>query len=360
MKKILISTGGSGGHVIPAMCLYDHLKDKFDVKIVTDKRGSKFLNIENYPFDIIKVPNLFKRIYLIPINLIFFIISIFNSFIYLKKNNIEYMFSTGGYMSLPFCFASILLKIKIFLFEPNMVLGRSNKFILNNCKKIICYDNFIKNFPQNYTNKKYLISPLLRKEIYNCNKNFKQEIGESIKILVIGGSQGASFLDNIIKDIIIKLSKDYKIDLTQQVYDEKIKSTLKKSYDKAFIKNELINFDQNLFKRFSEFDIAFTRSGASAISELSFFNIPFIAIPFPSAKDNHQYYNAKYYEDKNCCWILKQKDIELDIHKFTIFIKKILDEKNDYFEKKENLNKISYQNTWNNINQRLISLVNEN
>ena len=85
MKKILISTGGSGGHVIPAMCLYDHLKDKFDVKIVTDKRGSKFLNIENYPSNIIKVPNLFKRIYLIPINLIFFIISIFNSFIYLKK-----------------------------------------------------------------------------------------------------------------------------------------------------------------------------------------------------------------------------------------------------------------------------------
>ena len=48
------------------------------------------------------------------------------------------------------------------------------------------------------------------------------------------------------------------------------------------------------------------------------------------------------------------------ISKFSIFIENILDEKNDYFEKKENLNKISYQNTWNNINQRLINLINEN
>ena len=113
-----------------------------------------------------------------------------------------------------------------------------------------------------------------------------------------------------------------------------------------------------LITKFNKFDLAITRSGASAISELSYFNIPFVAIPFPAAKDDHQYYNAKYYENKNCCWILRQN--EIDISKFSIFIENILDEKNDYFEKKENLNKISYQNTWNNINQRLINLINEN
>ena len=358
MKKILISTGGSGGHVIPATCLYDHMKIKFDVKIVTDVRGSKFLNIKNYPFDILKVPNIFERLYLIPINLFFFIISIFNSFFYLKKNKIEYMFSTGGYMSLPFCLASKILKIKIFLLEPNMVLGRSNKFILSYCNKIICYDDDIKNFPEKYNNKKFLILPLLRKEIYSYNKNLNKQFSKNIKILVIGGSQGAVFFDNMIKNVVINLSKNYKIQLTQQIYNPKIESELKKSYKEAFIENELISFDQNLYTKFNKFDLAITRSGASAISELSYFNIPFVAIPFPAAKDDHQYYNAKYYENKNCCWILRQN--EIDIYKFSIFIKNILDEKNDYFEKKENLNKISYQNTWNNINQRLINLINEN
>ena len=61
MKKILIVTGGSGGHVIPSLSIYDMLKDNFEVQIVTDLRGSKYINNNYYNFSIIDVPNLFSR-----------------------------------------------------------------------------------------------------------------------------------------------------------------------------------------------------------------------------------------------------------------------------------------------------------
>ena len=69
-------------------------------------------------------------------------------------------------MSSPFCIAAKLLDVKIFLFEPNMVLGRSNKIFLSFSKKIICYSEKIGNFPNEYKHKILLINPLLRKEIY--------------------------------------------------------------------------------------------------------------------------------------------------------------------------------------------------
>ena len=86
MKKILITTGGSGGHVIPSLSIYDILKEDFDVQITTDSRGSKYIN-NNYKFTLIDVPNLFSNIFIFPYNLIKFLISIIVSYKYLKKNN---------------------------------------------------------------------------------------------------------------------------------------------------------------------------------------------------------------------------------------------------------------------------------
>ena len=84
MKKILIVTGGSGGHVIPSLSIYDSLKDNFEVQIATDLRGSKYINNKNYNFSLIDVPNLFSNLLLFPYNLIKFCISILKSYKYLE------------------------------------------------------------------------------------------------------------------------------------------------------------------------------------------------------------------------------------------------------------------------------------
>ena len=77
-------------------------------------------------------------------------------------------------MSLPLCLSAKLLNIKIILLEPNMVLGRSNKFFLKYSSKIICYSKDIKNFPDKFKNKIFLIKSLLRKEIYIEKKKYKK------------------------------------------------------------------------------------------------------------------------------------------------------------------------------------------
>ena len=105
MKKILISTGGSGGHVVPATILYEHLSSNFHVQIVSDHRGSKFIDKNFYKCSVIDTPKISKNIFLAPKSLILFIISLIKSFKFLKKNNIHSLISTGGYMSFPFCLA---------------------------------------------------------------------------------------------------------------------------------------------------------------------------------------------------------------------------------------------------------------
>ncbi len=333
MKKILIATGGSGGHVIPSLSIYDALKDDFEVKISTDLRGSKFINNENYNYSLIDVPNLFSNLLLLPYNLIKFCYSIIKSYKYLKFNNFNILISTGGYMSLPLCLASNLLNIKIYIFEPNSVLGRANKLILNFAKKIICYEKNLKGISKKLSNKIYLVKPLLRKEIYKYKKNKNTKIAEKKKILIIGGSQGAKFFDEFITKIIIKLSKIEKIQVLQQVINVNKRENIKELYQKNHIEHELFHFDDKVLLKALNYDLAITRSGASVISELGYLNIPFVAIPYPYAKDNHQYYNAEFYEKNKSCWLIMQKDLEEN--NFTDFILKIFKDQNEYSVKKK-------------------------
>ena len=358
MKKILIATGGSGGHVIPSLSIYDHLKEDFEIKLVTDQRGVKYINNKNYQYKLIEVPNLFSKIYLFPFNLIKFFISIIKSYIYLNKNKIDFLISMGGYISFPLSIASWLLKIKIILFEPNSVLGRTNKLMIRFSKKIICYDKNIKLFPNKHLSKIYLINPILRKKVYFLETNKKKDFGDLIKILIIGGSQGAKFFDENLTNAILKVSKKFKIEIHQQVQNKKNQYLIEQKYRNNKIKYQLFDFDENLYENLNNYDLAITRSGASAISELSKLCIPFVAIPFPFAKDNHQFYNAKFYENLNCCWLINQN--EIDEESFSSTLIKIFSEKDDYLNKKKNLEKISNQNTWNIVNRKLLDLINEN
>ena len=239
-----------------------------------------------------------------------------------------------------------------------MILGRTNKFILRFSNKIICYDKNILGINKKFKNKIFITKPLLRKEFYTIKDNYQKDISSNLKLLIIGGSQGSEFFDTKIKDLIINLSKFFKLEILQQISNKKKREEITDEYNKLKIQNQLFDFDSNIHKKFYLYDLAITRSGASTISELCHYKVPFIAIPFPHAKDNHQFLNAKYYLDKNCCWIINQNDFDLE--KTTFFFKNLIDNQTDLKNKKENLNKISYQNTWNNINQKIIDLINEN
>ena len=352
-KKILISTGGSGGHVIPATILYDHLSKKTEVIISTDKRGYKYLDKSHNNIEIVDTPKL-ANIFLLPLNLIIITFLTVKSFFLLKKKNIDYLFSTGGYMSLPLILAAKILNLKIYLFEPNLVLGRSNKMFLKSCEKIFCYTDQIKKFPDIYKNKLVIINPLVRKEYYSTK--IKEISNNKFNLLIVGGSQGAKIFDNNLKESIVSLSKEFSIRVIQQTNEKNI-SKLKDFYNKNNIENLIFNYDNNFVDIVSEVDLCITRAGATTLAELSVLNKPFIAIPLPSSKDNHQFENANFYLNKNCCWLIEQSVFE---EKIDHLLREIFKNKSDLLEKKDNLKKLNYQNTWINVNQKILSVINEN
>ena len=352
-KKYLITTGGSGGHVIPATILYDHLSKETDVIISIDKRGLKFLDKSIYQHEIIDTPNI-NNIFFLPLNIIKILFLTIKSFFLLKNRKIEKIFSTGGYMSLPLILAAKFLKLEIFLIEPNQVLGRANKYFLKSCKKIFCYSKQVKNFPEIFRNKIITINPLVKKDIYEFDSYNDNK--DKFNLLIVGGSQGASIFDDNLKKSLVNISKKRPIRIIHQTKEKNIYS-LNDYYSKNNIENKILSFDKNLAQYMQSSDLCITRAGASTLAELSIMNIPFIAVPLPTSKDNHQFENANFYRSNDCCWLIEQDQFEEKIEEI---LEEIFNNKSIYFKKKENLKKLNYQNTWINANQKILKAINEN
>ena len=354
MKKILISTGGTGGHVIPAKIINEHLNDSYEIYFSTDKRGLKYLLLDNNKTIIIDTPKLSISFFL-PLKLIKLSYLILESLIYLKKKKIDKVFSIGGYMSVPVIISAKILGLKIYLFEPNLVLGRSNSFFLKFSKKIICYSDKLINFPRKFVDKIELIKPLVSKVFYEIKKN--GNTNKKFHFLISGGSQGANIFDEIIKEVMFDLSKNYPLKVIQQTNIQNIKK-LENFYNLNSIENEIFNFEKNFINLINKSDLCITRAGATSLAEISIMNKPFVAVPLPTSMDDHQMENAKFYENKGCCWILSQKNLNKE--KLLDILLKILQDKSDFMDKKLNLKKLNYKNSWNDVNQKLKKIINEN
>ena len=271
----------------------------------------------------------------------------------MKKEKIQKIISTGGYMSLPLIFAAKIMNLDIYLIEPNQIIGRANRFFLKSCTKIFCYTDKIKNFPKEYMNKVVVINPLVKKKFYDLTLKVKDN--DKFNILIVGGSQGAKIFDEKLKTSLVKISKKFPIRIFQQSNESNIQK-LADYYSKYGIENKIFSFEKNSISIFQNANLCITRAGASTLAELSILNIPFLAVPLPSSKDNHQFENANYYKNNGCCWILEQKFFNEKIEEF---LENIINNKSDYIKKKENLKKLNYLNNWINVNQKILKNLNE-
>ena len=355
MKKILISTGGTGGHTIPAEIISEHLKEKNEIFLTTDIRGYNYLSFENDRIKIINTPKLNVNLFL-PLNILKLFYLIIKSYFYLKKNNISKVISTGGYMSLPVCIAAKFIGLKLYLIEPNSTLGRANKLFLNFSEKIICYSNNLKNFPKNFLDKVVVIKPLVFKNFYEIKKIDKIK-KKKFCILIFGGSQGAQIFDKVISNVIVKLNYKHSVKVIQQTNEKNIKN-LEDFYKSKNIENKIFSFEKKFIKLISESDLCISRAGSTSLAEISIMNKPFIAIPLPSAKDNHQMDNARFYEKKGCCWVINQNDLTEEM--FTNLLIKIVQDDSEYNAKINNLKILNKNNSWNEINLMLNKIIDEN
>ena len=171
-----------------------------------------------------------------------------------------------------------------------------------------------------------------------------------------GVTKAIDNIDNDIKNSFSNISKKYPLKIIHQTSEKNVEN-LKNFYSLKKIENFVFSFDKNFIKIIQGTDFCITRAGASTLAELSILKIPFLAIPLPSSKDNHQLENAKFYKDINCCWILDQKFFNTQIEDVleTILVNRV-----DYLLKKDNLKKLNNKNSWLNVNQKIIRVINEN
>ena len=357
-KKIIFASGGTGGHIFPAIGVMQHfIKQGYKVKMVTDSRGEQYIknNLE-VRFYILNTDTPFnKRNYkkFISYTKIFF--SIIKSLFFLKSEKPNIVFGLGGYASFPICIAAKILNIPLVIYENNYVLGRANKFLLPFSKKIFTTTNEIHKFPEKYKKKVIKVGHILREEVINYSQVSKQNIDAFFSIIVLGGSQGAEIFGLIIPTVIKKINEmGHKIKIYHQCI-KKQKESLINFYKKNKIQNEVFEFSNNILKYILESNLAITRCGASTTAELIYTKTPFIAVPYPHSMDNHQYFNAVNYENKGYCWMLEQSNFNEE-NLFNLILKILKDKKNLELKTenmRENFDKDTNQNIEKEVNKIL-------
>ena len=342
-KKILIATGGTGGHVFPAYSLANYLINKnFEVKLTSDRRGLEYLK-EYKNLNLIKIVSspLVKKNFLKLIFSVFIIIfSIIKSLLFLLFNRPLIIIGTGGYSSFPICIAALILRIKFIIYENNLVIGKTNKYLLPFAEKIFVAYKELEGISEKYNNKVFEIGNLIREEIINSNFISRSNKFDEIKILILGGSQAAGIFANELPAIFEKLkNSEIPIKVYQQC-QKKQNEQLSQFYKKTKIDYEIFNFTDKIIDYYSKVNLVITRSGASVLGELINFKIPFISIPLPTSADNHQYKNAEFYQKKGYGYLLEEKDIKNKLYDLihTIFkdkllIKNILSNQRQYSDK---------------------------
>ena len=161
----------------------------------------------------------------------------------------------------------------------------------------------------------------------------------------------------MIKETIFDISKNFSIKVFQQTRKDNIQK-LKDFYDSKNIENKIFSFENKFHDLINKSDFCITRAGASSLAEITFLKKPFLAIPLPTAKDNHQMKNAQFYEELGCCWVLEQKNLNKE--KLLNILFDILKENSDLKMKKLNLEKLRYENSWSEMNKKLQRIINEN
>ena len=167
----------------------------------------------------------------------------------------------------------------------------------------------------------------------------------------MGGSQGAKIFGEIVPLAaqMIK-NKGYEIEINQQCILSQ-KEKISDFYKKNNIKNYVFEFDKDILKLVQSSDLAITRCGASTTAELNHTLTPFIAVPLPKSIDNHQYLNAKFYEDRGCCWIVEQNNFNSK-NLFNL-IMKVVKDKNKLKSLHNNMKKISKKNVYSAIENQI-------
>ena len=316
IKRIILSGGGTGGHIYPAITIASELllRDKnSEILFVGANNKMEMKIVPKYGFYILGLwisgfnrTNFLKNI-LVPLKLL---ISLFQSLIIIKRFKPNVVIGTGGYASGPIVYVANLLNIPTLIQEQNSLPGITNKLLSKRVNKIcVAYENLEKYFPKN---KIVLTGNPVRSNISEHSDLFDKGIEffdldpNKKTMLVIGGSLGSREINKAIYSIV-----DYLKYINLQV----IWQCGKLYYDQY--KQKVISYDIKLFDfvddialAYSVSDFIISRSGASSVSELSIVGKPVIFIPSPNVAEDHQLKNTLAVVQNEGALLVEEKNID--------------------------------------------------
>ncbi|MGH1398937.1 MAG: undecaprenyldiphospho-muramoylpentapeptide beta-N-acetylglucosaminyltransferase [Alphaproteobacteria bacterium] len=310
---IILSAGGTGGHVMPAQALsVDLLSRGYRVILMTDARGMKFAHHFGDEVEIIplKAGTLGAGIMGKIKGLTNLGLGILKAQTLIRRLNPDLVIGFGGYPCVPAVYAAQKAKIPTILHESNAILGKANDYLSKKATRIaLSWDNSAGLSEEEWTRAIVTGNPIRPEIAALYTKPYAPLTDKTpLRILIMGGSQGASIFSQIIPAALSELSTEYRarLHIIQQCREEDLQST-KEQYGKADIKAELSTFINDVAAELEACHLFIGRSGASTVTEVSVAGRPAIYVPLGVHKDNQQKINADSVSDAGGAWTFVQE-----------------------------------------------------
>ncbi len=330
-KTILISAGGTGGHVYPALAVANQLKELgATVHWLGTEKGIEYRLVPeaHIPLHTIFVQGLrgngIKRLLKAPFTVLSAVRQAKKVF---KSVQPDLFVGFGGFASGPGAVAAKLSGVPVVIHEQNAAMGA---FPINNFKLQQCV-----------AKKMSVVGNPVRKEIVEIanNKTANNSGNDNIRLLVMGGSLGAKAINEVVPQAIAPFLDN--ITVTHQTGTTTFADTVAE-YERLGIADRvnIVEYIDDIAKVYQNTDLIIARAGALSVSEIASANIPAIFVPLPFAVDNHQYLNAQFLQKAGGAEIIEQKD--LNVEKLQATITKHLD-KELLADKSANLQALSHK-----------------
>ncbi len=315
-RHFVLAAGGTGGHMMPAHALAAELiRRGHQVSLITDARGAKIPGLfDGADTHILPAGRITKN----PLSWLPGARAIYGGRALALKLFDEVkpaaVIGFGGYPAFPALLAARSAGVKSAVHEQNAVLGRVNRMVAGFVDAIAVAYPKMKRLPGGYLGKTHLVGNPVRDEVLALRDQPFPALSakEQLRILVIGGSQGATILSDVVPDGLARLSiPASRLHVTQQCRAEDV-DRVRARYSDLGIRADLATYFENIPDLLAKAHLVIGRAGASTIAELTCAGRPAILIPLPSATDDHQSANVQEMVEAGGACALAQSDFTPD------------------------------------------------
>lgn len=310
--QVVITTGGTGGHVFPAVALAESLQAQgTDVSIISDARGLALVP-PTIPTHVINAASPQKPGIVEKIKAVMRLMNgLWQTLLLLRQTRPKIIISFGSYASVPVVVAASILRIPFILHEQNAVLGLAHR-VASFCANKVALSFAITQRIPGYAFKKTIVTGNpVREQIMALAKTpyMPPHDNQPIALLITSGSLGARIFSEVIPAAMAQLPEGLRqrLHITQQCRADDL-AMAQAVYDKASIQAELAPFFTDIGARIAAAQLVICRAGASTVAEILTLGRPAIYVPLPSAADNHQTANAVQVEQSDTGWHLPQNE----------------------------------------------------